>query len=108
MKPCPSQEQLEHYSNEQLSDFDRSAVDDHVRDCSACQESVDALKRRDTATLALNPRTLSERSGSVPPELVGHPRYKIRRLLAVGGMGAVYEAEHRLLERAVVLKAIRP
>src|SRR5262249_24524814 len=34
-------------------------------------------------------------------------RYKVLELLDVGGMGAVYKAEHRLLERTVVLKIIR-
>jgi serine/threonine protein kinase len=39
--------------------------------------------------------------------LLDHPRYQVRELLAVGGMGAVYKADHRILERAVVLKIIR-
>lgn len=42
-----------------------------------------------------------------PPELVNHPRYRILRLLGVGGMGTVYQAEHRVMERCVALKVIR-
>jgi WD40 repeat protein len=41
-------------------------------------------------------------------DLAGHARYRITRLLGQGGMGAVYEAEHRLMERTVALKVIRP
>jgi hypothetical protein len=42
----------------------------------------------------------------VPAELVDHPRYRVEALLGRGGMGAVYKAEHRLMERWVALKII--
>jgi Tol biopolymer transport system component len=48
----------------------------------------------------------SARSG-VPPELVDHPRYKILEFLGAGGMGSVFKAEHRLMERPVALKLIK-
>ena len=42
----------------------------------------------------------------IPPELADHPRYRVLGLLGAGGMGAVYRAEHRLMERSVALKVI--
>ncbi len=42
----------------------------------------------------------------LPPELVAHPRYRVLALLGAGGMGAVYKAEHRLMERVVALKVM--
>jgi serine/threonine protein kinase len=42
----------------------------------------------------------------IPPELVDHPRYRVVSQLGVGGMGVVYRAEHRLMERVVALKVI--
>src|SRR5262245_46957326 len=43
---------------------------------------------------------------AVPPELACHERYRVVRLLGAGGMGAVYEAEHRVMQRPVALKVI--
>jgi urea transport system substrate-binding protein len=115
--PCPTLRQLEHLRDGKLSDFDRSAVDSHVRTCPACQQSVSSLGLADTAATVLsgNPRLgepaeqaeLAVSVAALPAELNNHPRYRVLELLAVGGMGAVYKAEHRLLERAVVLKIIR-
>src|SRR5687768_2139258 len=45
---------------------------------------------------------------AVPPDLVGHPRYQVLGLLGTGGMGAVYKARHRLMDRVVALKVIHP
>jgi serine/threonine protein kinase len=42
----------------------------------------------------------------LPPELANHPRFRIVRELGRGGMGAVYLAEHRLMERPVAIKVI--
>jgi serine/threonine protein kinase len=42
----------------------------------------------------------------LPPGLADHPRYRVIRLLGQGGMGAVYLAEHRHMERQVALKVI--
>jgi serine/threonine protein kinase len=43
---------------------------------------------------------------ALPPELARHERYRVVRLLGAGGMGAVYEAEHRVMQRPVALKVI--
>jgi WD40 repeat protein/tRNA A-37 threonylcarbamoyl transferase component Bud32 len=44
---------------------------------------------------------------STPPELARQERYRVVQLLGAGGMGAVYEAEHLVMERSVALKVIR-
>jgi WD40 repeat protein/tRNA A-37 threonylcarbamoyl transferase component Bud32 len=42
----------------------------------------------------------------LPPALAEHPRYSILRCLGSGGMGVVFLAEHRLMQRRVALKVI--
>jgi serine/threonine protein kinase len=43
---------------------------------------------------------------AVPEELARHERYRVVRLLGAGGMGSVFEAEHRVMRRPVAVKVI--
>ncbi|HLW64203.1 MAG TPA: serine/threonine-protein kinase [Gemmataceae bacterium] len=49
----------------------------------------------------------TDSSAGIPADLANHPRYQIVRLLGQGGMGAVYQATHRVMERQVALKMMR-
>jgi urea transport system substrate-binding protein len=112
MNACPSHEQLEQFRNGRLSDFDRSAVHAHVQTCAVCQQTVFTLVGSgEPGTTVWNrlptDAAQAQEAAALPAELLNHPRYHVLELLDVGGMGAVFKAEHRLLERTVVLKVIR-
>ncbi|WP_286765145.1 MULTISPECIES: serine/threonine-protein kinase [Rhodopirellula] len=51
-----------------------------------------------------NPSPLS----SVSAELTTHPRYEVLQAIGQGGMGSVYKARHRLMDRMVAIKVIKP
>ncbi len=57
------------------------------------------------ATLVANSAAARDRV-VIPPELANHPRYRIIELIGRGGMGDVYKAEHRVMNRIVALKVI--
>jgi WD40 repeat protein/serine/threonine protein kinase len=65
-----------------------------------------------TPASALAPSTSAESVPSespdiFPAELAHHERYRVCRLLGAGGMGAVYEAMHLVMQKKVALKVIR-
>src|SRR4029077_16781761 len=43
----------------------------------------------------------------VPPELARHPEYEVQRKLGQGGMGVVYLARNKLMDRLEVLKVVK-
>jgi serine/threonine protein kinase len=71
-----------------------------------------AVAVTDALALAVAPSASAESDrpevpDALPPELAHHERYRIVRFLGAGGMGAVYEAEHRVMHKPVALKVIK-
>lgn len=50
----------------------------------------------------------SSQLSSVSAELATHPRYEVLQPIGQGGMGSVYKARHRLMDRSVAIKVIKP
>jgi len=80
---------------------ERPVRDDYVQRFEQHQDVVDLAIEEAT-------RTLPGDATRVPPFLANHPRYRVLKFLGDGGMGSVFLAEHRVMERLVALKVIKP
>lgn len=115
----PTAEQLRAFILGKLTAEEHDRVEEHVGGCDSCCEAlgsipddtlINQVKNADTSiaeTLAsVGAQTRTETNDCVPGDLASHSRYRVVRQLGRGGMGTVYEAEHRMMQRTVALKVI--
>jgi WD40 repeat protein len=116
----PASEQIRAYGEGRLAPEAAARIEQHLGECDSCCRLLEEAppdsfldRLRDAGQNAAG-TTADQASGTladapaVPPELAGHPRYRVLGLLGQGGMGAVYRAEHLRMERPVALKVINP
>ncbi len=117
----PTSAALLAYGQGRLSPGEMSAIESHLADCNSCCEALEStpddtlmIRAREAATSGFRAReqtVAAARSApprEIPQALRDHPRYRVLGLIGHGGMGAVYKAEHRKMERLVALKVINP
>ncbi|MDZ4686377.1 MAG: serine/threonine-protein kinase [Planctomycetaceae bacterium] len=131
----PPKDQLIAFGQGKLADAESSRVEQHLEVCRECCETLLDLKDDTFVGLVriAKPQDqrgqdeqtdghiadLSEHAATVlgaadetlqadelPTELWEHPRYRLVELIGQGGMGVVYRAEHRLMNRSVAIKLI--
>ncbi|MCR9116480.1 MAG: zf-HC2 domain-containing protein, partial [bacterium] len=109
----PDRAQLDSFVHGRLEYAQQLQIERHVENCDDCREVLRSIphdefveQMRSSAKRPPSDAANSGKMASVPPELVDHPRYKIIGQIGAGGMGVVYRAEHRIMERSVALKVI--
>jgi len=115
----PSPQQLRAFLDGRLAPREMAELESHVAACDSCCRQLEQVPDDTLVQLARAAATAGFRAADstlpsaalppgIPAELENHPRYRVLGLIGFGGMGAVYKAEHRLMERLVALKVISP
>jgi predicted Ser/Thr protein kinase len=122
----PTAQVLALFGHGELSDVQAATIAAHLETCLDCRKAVAGLapdtflgKVRaagpgpapgSTVTSASSggERSAGPPPADLPPELANHPKFHIVRELGRGGMGVIYLAEHRILEKRVAIKVISP
>lgn len=106
-----SPDQVSSYLGGALSDDETAALEGHIDGCAACRELISETVRSrydEHVALANTHVTAAQPALQLSVGDVIDGRYRVERLLGVGGMGSVWDALHQALNQRVALKFMLP
>src|SRR6478736_266415 len=106
-RPCLSDDEIAAFAQGQLSQAERLRIEQHMDGCEACAALLDEVMRGLNTTLpsaVADPGT--DWATTFSRGALVADRYEVRRFIARGGMGEVYEAYDRQLQERVALKTV--
>jgi serine/threonine protein kinase len=126
---CPSEGLLEDFGLGRLEVGSSETIGLHLETCVECRkfvanlsgddflgrlrraqapapEAIESLAQSRSETPPGAGSRRAPDSRSVPPELANHPDYELLKELGRGGMGVVYLARNRMMDRLEVLKVV--
>lgn len=119
LKIHPTNQELTAFGLGKLDESEAEPISEHLAVCDPCMATltgiesdtfVDLIERADRVILPTQTGENSSQPGDdsveIPPALAKHARYRTVELIGRGGMGEVFKAEHRLMNRTVALKSV--
>jgi tetratricopeptide (TPR) repeat protein len=101
---CVDAETAAGYVDHALAPAEAQAVEAHIDGCADCRELISALVRSQSTDGSDDPAPAV--GGVLPPRTQVGP-FEIEQPIDAGGMGLVYAAHDRRLDRRVALKGVR-
>ncbi len=117
---CPAMDELREFLIGSLDVRRQHELEIHIGRCDECCEQLERiegepaddtllsrLRQFDTSVDFSNPEPTDYNAPAIPDELANHPRYEILDHIGTGGMGQVFRARHRIMEKDVAVKIIK-
>ncbi len=95
----------------ELTGSTASAIEAHIDACEVCRQLIsETVRLRHANQVAFAPTMINAQASKLPVVVgdVVDGRYRIEKLLGIGGMGCVFEAHHTHLNQRMALKFMLP